>query len=214
MAPQDGTRLLADEFFLLAHDDATGKSRLHPTVSGIGLAGALLGEQILFGRVDVREGWIVVVDRYDLPDALAQAVLDRLAAQQQPQTVRTWLRSLAETAHDDVAMRLAADGVVTRAKSRWPVRGERWVPADMSRAAWPAARLRMLLAKSESMTTPDVALAGLAVACGLGAQLLWDTPPEARQYLDYLGFTLAEPLRELTRHTETAVGDAVLSRRV
>jgi hypothetical protein len=215
MAPaHEATLRLADEFFLLAHDDVTGKTRVHPLVAGLGSAGALLGEQILLGRADVRSGFLVVRDPRPTDDPLAQAVLRRLMGNPEPQRLPFWLEVFAETAEDGVARRLAADGVVTRARSGWLGRTERWVPADMSTAAWPAARLRMLLTRSEPLAAADVALAGLAVACGLGSRLLWDTPPETRQYLDYLRFALADPLRELIDHTETAVGDAVLSRRV
>jgi hypothetical protein len=43
---------------LLAHDDVTGKPRAHSRVVGLGLAGALLGELMLFnGPVSARAGW-------------------------------------------------------------------------------------------------------------------------------------------------------------
>jgi hypothetical protein len=210
----EGTRRLADEFFLVAHDDVTGKPRVHPLVIGCGLAGALLGEQILLGRADIRSGFLVVSDPHPLADPLAQAVLGRLMGYPEPQRVPFWLSLLADAAEDEVARRLAADGIVTRGRSGVLGRKERWLPVDMSTAAWPAARLRMLLSRSEPLAAADVVLAGLAVACGLGSRLLWDTSPETRQYMDYLRFTLAEPLRQLISHTETAVGNAVLSRRV
>jgi hypothetical protein len=83
----------------------------------------------------------------------------------------------------------------------------------MSTAAWPAARLRMLLTRDEEPSVPDVALAGLALSCGLASYLLWDTGPQVREHLDRLLSDLG-PVRDLLDHTETAVGDAVMSRRV
>jgi Golgi phosphoprotein 3 (GPP34) len=209
-------RLLADEFFLLAHDDASGKPRLHPRVVGIGLASALLGELVLFGRVRIQGPDLVVVDGRPVDDELTDRVLTVIAGRR-PRPVSTWLAALADTAPAEVAARLAADGVVNRVSSRWPGRGDRWVPADMSTAAWPAARLRMLLthaeAHAEAPPVPDVALAGLALSCGLSSYLLWDTGPEVRDHLGRLLSGLG-PVRDLLAYTEAAVGDAVMSRRV
>jgi hypothetical protein len=213
-AEHDRPHRLADEFFLLAHDDVTGKARVHPLVTGFGLAGALIGELMLAGRADLRSGFLVVRDPGPVDDPVGQAVLRRLTAHPEPQRLPVWLGTLAETAEDAVARRLVADGIVTAARSGFLRRGARWVPAEMSTAAWPAARLRMLLIRSEPLAAGDVVLAGLAVACGLESRLLWDTPPETRQYLDYLRFALAGPLRELIGNTETAVANAVMSRRV
>jgi Golgi phosphoprotein 3 (GPP34) len=205
-------RLLADEFFLLAHDDVSGKPRLHPRVMGIGLASALLGELVMFGRVRIKGADLVVVDGRPVDDELTDRVLVAIAGRR-PRPVSTWLAALADTAPADVAARLAADGVVHRVSSRWPGRGDRWVPADMSTAAWPAARLRMLLTHDEAPPVPDVALAGLALSCGLSSYLLWDTAPEVRDHLDRLLSDLG-PVRDLLAYTEAAVGDAVMSRRV
>jgi hypothetical protein len=205
-------RLLADEFFLLAHDDVSGKPRLHPRVIGIGLASALICELVLFGRVRIQGSDLIVVDGHPIDDELADRVLTAIAGRRR-QPVSFWLAALAETAPADVAARLAADGVVNRVSSRWPGRGDRWVPADMSTAAWPAARLRMLLTHQEAPTIPDVALAGLALSCGLSSYLLWDTAPEVRDHLDRLLSELP-PVRDLLAHTEAAVSDAVMSRRV
>jgi Golgi phosphoprotein 3 (GPP34) len=205
-------RLLADEFFLLAHDDVSGKPRLHPRVAGIGLASALLGELVLFGRVGIHGGDLVTLDRRPVGDALTDRVFVAVAGRR-AEPVSAWLAVLAETAPADVAARLAADGIVNRVSSRWPGRADRWVPADMSTAAWPAARLRMLLTRDEEPPVSDVALAGLALSCGLGSYLLWDTGPRVRGHLDRLLSGLG-PVRDLLVQTETAVGDAVMSRRV
>ena len=205
-------RLLADEFFLLAHDDMSGKPRLHPRVAGIGLASALLGELILFGRIRIHGGDLVVLERRPVDDGLTNRVFVTIAGRH-PQPLSTWLAMLAETAHDDVAARLAADGVVSRVSSRWPGRGDRWVPADMSTAAWPAARLRMVLTHDEAPSVPDVALAGLALSCGLASYLLWDTGPQVRDHLDRLLSDLG-PVRDLLARAAAAVGNAVMSRRV
>ena len=57
-----------------------------------------------------------------------------------------------------------------------------------------------------------ISLAGFALVCGLGQQILWNTPASARLYLDYLVAQLPDPLRLLLAQTERAVGDAVMNR--
>lgn len=192
MSPLRRSGLLADEFFLVAHDDVSGKPRLHPRVTGIALAGALLGELLLYGRIDVRPGpenrgpavWLT--ERVRVGEALADSILGQILAEGRPRPVLAWLTHLGQTASRDVGERLAAVGLVEAARSRLPRREVRWVPVDSSTAAWPATRLRMLLSRQEQMTLPDATLAGIALPCGLGQQILWNTAASARQYLDYL----------------------------
>ena len=49
-----GTGLVADDLWLLGHDDRSGKPQLQPRALGIGLAGALLAELMLAGWVGLR----------------------------------------------------------------------------------------------------------------------------------------------------------------
>ena len=63
--------MLADQFFLIAHEDRTGKSRLHPRATGLGLAAALLGELVMQGRIRAVEGELFVVNPEPPGDALA-----------------------------------------------------------------------------------------------------------------------------------------------
>jgi hypothetical protein len=214
MPPLPGTGLVADDFFLLAHDGVTGRPRLHPRVTGIGLAGALLTELTLLGRTDVRAGTLVVLDDRRPTDPLLAGLLGRVRTERRPHQVGAWLSFLSPGVAEEVAQRAAGNGLLVRVAQRGLRRGVRWAPADRSTAAWPAARLRMLLTRTEPMAVGDVSLAGLARACGLAELVLADAPVPARQHLDHLVSTLAEPLRQLVAETETAVGNAVLARGV
>ena len=46
-----GTGRLADDLYLIAHHELTGRPQLAPRAVGLGLAGALLGELVLAGAV-------------------------------------------------------------------------------------------------------------------------------------------------------------------
>jgi hypothetical protein len=63
-------------------------------------------------------------------------------------------------------------------------------------------------------TVADVALAGLAAACGLGSRLLPYGPPGGRRRVDYAVRQLCPDLREVVAQTQAAVDSALLSHRV
>ncbi|WP_446214523.1 GOLPH3/VPS74 family protein [Micromonospora sp. IBSANI012] len=203
--------LIADEFFLIAHNDSRGKAKLHPAATGLGLAGTLLGELILFGQITVSGGLVTVVDRRPPPDALAHTVLDQLIGESQHQSVRTWLSFLAQTATTSVGERLARAGVLRRQESRRLLRTSvSYVPIDLNVVAWPATRLRALLERPDPPGVPDAVLLGLVCAAGLSREVLWSAGPRAHHRLGVLIPALPAPLRELVAHTEAAVGAAVL----
>lgn len=203
--------LIADEFFLIAHNDSRGKARLHPSATGLGLAGALLGELVLSGQITVSGGLVTVVDRRPPADALAHTVLDQLIGESQHQSVRTWLSFLAQSATTSVGERLARAGVLRRQESRRLLRTSvSYVPIDLNVAAWPATRLRALLDRPDPPQVPDAALLGLVSAAGLTREVLWSAGPRAHHRLAVLIPALPAPLRELVAHTEAAVGAAVL----
>ncbi|SCL31569.1 Golgi phosphoprotein 3 (GPP34) [Micromonospora pallida] len=203
--------LIADEFFLIAHGDSRGRARLNPTATGLGLAGALLGELVLTGRITVSAGQVSVLDDRPPADALAGSVLAQLLGQREHRFVRTWLGFLADTAADAVGERLSRSGVVRREEKRRLLRTTvDYVATDVNALAWPATRLLALLDRPHPPTVPDALLCGLVSATGLTRDLLWPASPRAQHRFGVLLPALPMPLRELVAHTEAAVGAAVL----
>ena len=106
-----GTGLVADDLYLLAHDDRTGRPLLPPRPLGTGLAGALLAELMLARLIGLRlrhRGR----DRPDVPPAAVQGhvLLKLIADEPGPLPVRAWLGFLGRTAARDVALRLEQAG--------------------------------------------------------------------------------------------------------
>jgi hypothetical protein len=161
---------------------------------------------------DASAGAVVLVDPRPLDDELDEAVLRQIAVDGQARPAVSWLRHLGQTATRNVGARAAAAGLVTPVRSRLSRKEVRWAPVDLSTAAWPATRLRMLLSKQEQLSLPDTTLTGFALVCGLGQQILWNTQASAKLYVDYLVTRLPDPLRLLLAQTERAVGDAVMNR--
>lgn len=206
--------LLADELFLIMHDDGSGRPRIHPRLAGLGLAAALLSELVLFGSVAVSSGQVAVLDRRPPADGLAHTVLDQLVGEPQHRTVRIWLDFLGQTAVDAVAQRMMRSGWIVRAESRrlWRT-AVAYRATDINAAAWPEARLRGLVIQRSPMTVTDVMLLALIAAIGLTREFLADTDPRAPRYVTQVIASLPAPLYELAAQTVAAVGAAVLSPR-
>jgi hypothetical protein len=104
--------LLADDFFLIAHDDRDGRSRLSPKAVELGLAGAMLGELVLEQRIYVEGPRLRIINRDPPSDALAHTTLATMLGEPQHREVRTWLAYLGQTAVDAVGARLVRTGIV------------------------------------------------------------------------------------------------------
>jgi hypothetical protein len=207
-----GTGRLADDLYLLAHHEVTGRAHLAPRASGLGLAGALLAELMLERRIMIWPDAVVVADAAPAQDGLARNVLDLLRSERQQLPARDWLLFLARSAAEDVAGRLAQSGYLTPAPGRW-WRGQRWVPVNPDWAFAPVNRVLSVLDPARPKTVPAAALAGLALACGLGPRVLLYAPPDARRGLEEAAGQLGPGLRDLITATRAAVDCAVLSHR-
>jgi hypothetical protein len=214
MARLSGTGLLADDLYLLAHHDVSGRPYLQPRAAGIGLAGALLAELVLSGGIQVRADGVEATGRGLPGEGLARRVLGLVLTEPVRHGPRDWLMFLAATAEHDVTARLEQSGYLTGTTSRFPWRAQRWIPVDPDCAFAPLARVRAVLDPARSGTVHGVVLVGLAAACGLGSRLLPYGPPGARRWLDAAVRQLSPDLRELIAQTQAAVDSALLSQRV
>lgn len=212
MARLTGTGLVADDLYLMAHHEVTGRPYLHHRAIGVGLAGALLAELVLAGSIRVHPQRIVRAGRAGPPDELARTVLGLVLSERHP--VGDWLAFLARSAEQDVAQRLERQQYLTQATSRRPWRADRWVPVDPDCAFAPLFRAQAALDPARPVTAAGATLAGLATACGLGSRLLPYGPRGARHCLDETVRHLAPDLRELIAQTQAATDGLLLSQRV
>jgi Golgi phosphoprotein 3 (GPP34) len=207
-----GTGRVADELYLIAHHELTGRPHLAPRAVGLGLAGALLAELLLAGAITVAAGAVVADAPGQADDQLTAAVTAQIAAEQ-THPVADWLAFVARTAAGEVAARLARAGYLAPPPRRsW--RAARLVPVDPDCAFAPVARLNAALDLSRPGDGQAVALAGLAAACGLGPRLFLYLAPGARTCIDALVPLLGPGLREVIAQTQTAVDAALLAHRI
>lgn len=210
--------LLADDFFFVAHDSISMRCRLSDRVLRLGLAGALLGELVLFQKVTIKDGHLRVVKQTPPQDALAHTVLEQLRVEPSTTSVRDWLRFLSRDAYEKVTQRLVREGHVRVKDERRFLRVVTvYEPTATTRAALPESRLAHQLSTGRDLNAPDIVLAGLVAATGLEKHILAAAPtdlrPHLRPYLHRLVGALPPSLRNLIGETSAAVGDAVLSSR-
>ena len=207
--------MLADQYFLIAHEDRTGRSRLHPRATGLGLAAALIGELILEVRVGIADGDLIILDRHPPADALAHDILDLLIAQSRHRDVRTWLAFLSQDAAARVGERLMRLGAVEPVVRRRMLSTQTlYMPNSAEQrnaAAWAPARLANLLVRGIEMSVSDRILVGLIAATGLTRHVLYDFEMHrhAFQTLPNAVESLPSDLRELVEYTEASVGSVL-----
>lgn len=214
MAALSGTGRVADDLYLLAHHEVSGRPQLAPRAVGLGVAGGLLAELMLAGAIGIWPDGTIVAGLSSPRDGLARSVQGRVLGEQGRCPARDWLLFLARTAPADVAGRLAEAGYLTRASSRRRWRGQRWVPVHPDCAFAPVNRVLSVLDPARPVTGENAALAGLAAACGLGPRVLMYAPPKARRGLEDAAGQLPPGLRDLIAWTRAAVDSAVLCHRV
>ncbi|ROO52687.1 Golgi phosphoprotein 3 GPP34 [Micromonospora sp. Llam0] len=215
MSLPGGRRLLADEFFLMAHHDVSGRLRLAPRIAGLGVAAALVIDLAVTGALVVTPTGQLVRTSVSVPaDVWEWRVLGWVAAEP-GQPVATWIDFLADQSVEAVGERLAAAGVVRRVRVRRLLKTPRiaWEPADMNVAAWPWARLSTRIRRSERLEAFDSCLARLSLATGIEGRFLDGESAQARQRLEQLLSPVSLQLDGLLRQLSAAVGRAVLGGR-
>jgi hypothetical protein len=209
-----GTGRVADDLWLLAHHEVTGRPLLHARELGLGLAAGLLAELMLGERPAIRlwQGGTVMIGQ-NVPRSLVERhpLLKQIGAEPQLLPVRDWLLFMARTADGEVGARLEQAGYLARSRRRIPGMPARRVPVDPDWAFAPVTRVGAALDPRRPFDPCAGALAGLAVACGLNYRL--------GQYLNVEGVAveaaaarLPADLERLIVHTQVAVSTAVFSR--
>lgn len=207
---------VGNDLFFVAHDD-WGRLRLHRDVARLGLSAAVLAELLLTEYATIHDGALVPLVADDPVDPVAARVLRRLYAEPHQMPVRDWLAFLADEAQPDgdvygqVARRLQSAGLVQPERVGLLRRSVRYVPVDVNTAAWPWARISGQVERGDRLGTVDTALGGLILATDLHRHVLTGDPGSVECRLRRNTAAGSAAVRELLRHTETAVGSTVFT---
>ena len=207
-----GTGLVADDLYLMAHHEISGKPFLQPRPLGIGLAGALLAELTLGGHVLVGPDSTVAAGPALPGDDLARQVRNQIAGEPEQHLLLEWLLFLGQSAAGGVGRRLERAGYLIPAGRRVPWRSPRWVPANPDWAFAPLLRTRPATDPARPLTAHAVILAGLAAGCGLQFRLDQYLPAAGRS-IEQAVSLLTPDLQQLDGAVQAAVAGAVLAHR-
>ncbi|MFG6192317.1 GPP34 family phosphoprotein [Nonomuraea sp. JJY05] len=177
---------LHEDLYLIAHDQS-GKPLIHQSSMALGLAGAVLLEQAISGRVTVAGGHVTVSG--DAPVPMADG------------DVRFLIKKEADGLYDRTREALLASGVLVRVSRRrlGMLPYTRYQLADIASVVRASSGVRSAV---EGWKPPDARCAAL---CGLVAVLRL----EAELYLDQPANRLVGRLREIASAAPPVVGELV-----
>ncbi|HEY2792288.1 MAG TPA: GPP34 family phosphoprotein [Micromonosporaceae bacterium] len=171
---RDAPISIADDLFLVALDERSGRLRLHHHALSIGLAAALLTELTLLDHITFGDDRIKVPSGVALPvTAHHRTMVDQMAAEPD-HPVAIWLSFFAQTAPDVIAARLVARGFLRKETSRGLLRTkDAYLGTDESALAWRTLRLANLISRRDVRNWEDGMLVALLDATGLSEHVLW-----------------------------------------
>ena len=212
----------ADELLLLLIDDKRGDLIPIPERSlRCALAGALLMDLALEGRIDTDPDYLSLLDATPLGDDLLDPVLAEIAQADAVRHARFWVAHVAQRAddiRDKTLARLTEQGILEAEEGGFfaflpSVSRTRRYPANQAMREDVQLRIMRVLFSDDIPDPGDVVIVGLADACGVFERLLPPAEYEAAQEriallgrMDLLGRAVTEVIEHGGR--EGAVPDA------
>ncbi len=210
----------AEEIMLLLLDDGDGTFVELPSHSlELALAGAVLMDLALEGRIDTDPERLFVVDTAPIADDLLAPTLQRIARSMVTYDARHWLRETASHAgeiRERALARLIERGILRREQGRflWVFRTRRYPVIDDRQLQEVRLRIMALLRNDEIPDARDALIVALADVCGifgtlLSAAELKTLMPRIRQIgkLDLIAREVTAAVREI----ESSLAYAMLS---
>jgi Golgi phosphoprotein 3 GPP34 len=207
---------IADDFYLMALDERSGRPRLHSRAMGLGLAAGLLCELIRDDHLTVKADRLEALAAASAPvDPIHVRMLDHVHAEP-VHDLSTWLSFFAQSAVDAVADRLVGHGILTVEMARGLLRSKPvYVPVDMVQVSWRSLRIEQVIARGDAPEWPDRALVGLLCATGLIEPLLVNNVVDLNaQVAGILAALVSDPaLHALIFQVEALIAAGVLGSR-
>jgi len=205
---------LPEELALLAHDDTTGRDRSGGHLD-LGLAGAVLYELALAGRVGVEGGRVRVLDPAPTGDPLADAGLAAIGADK-PRIARVAVERTAKGLKRTVLDDLVARGVLRHERGKalglFPV--NRYFPQDPNAKADARARISAAARSGRAFDDRTKALLSLVSAIRVDAAAFPDRASRpSRKELRAMGGDswVGEAVRKAVSHKDAASAAAASS---
>ncbi|MBC8093830.1 MAG: GPP34 family phosphoprotein [Pseudonocardia sp.] len=209
---------LSDNFFLIVHDEFTGKLRVSHDLLECGLVVAQVAELISVGRLGMVGDRVLVRDPGSGAaagvDEISAFVVDSVGRQSRPHSVRTWIETLGSPLFELVARRLMDRGVLRRESGRGLLmrRPDRFPAVNLLAAARPQIRLEHMLTTPTEFDLAGAVTASVINVLGIG-NVLDPTLDRAatKAVIDRLHGHLPSQLRMLLKGAEAAVAAVSLT---
>ena len=201
----------AEEIYLLALDDVTGKiSTYSEEVSlSYALIGAVLCELSFLNKVDTDPDHLYVVDKEPTGNKVLDFVLEILAESEKPMPISYWLKVLlsdASRTEDMVLNNLIQRGILKRIDERifWVFHTRRYPVVNNKEIKNVEERLRELVLGDDIPEPREAVLVSLVHACNLFEDIL--SPREKKRAekriqavakLDIVGREVVEMIKEI-----------------
>jgi Golgi phosphoprotein 3 len=214
------TLTLADEIVVLMLDDPTGEVRLDcRAVADIAIAGGLLMELALRGRIDTDLQSLFLVDAAPVGDELLDLVLREVAAAPVPKPSTWWIEQLGSRQGgwlDQILARLVGAGVL-REEDRtflWVFSKRAYPPVSGREEREAKGRLLSVLFSDDIPDPRDTLLLGLADACGVLSLILTEAEvaKAARRIAQVVSLEeIGRAVAAVTTDIRVAMGSMVIS---
>jgi len=201
---------LAEEFTLLSLDHTTGAHLpLMPEALAFGLAGAVLSDLEMAGRISTAGGKVSTVDPVPTGDPILDPPLAAIAAAKETHAIPYWLSVLSEqkgAIEGEALSRLVSRGILKREEKKilWVFGVRRYPTVHNEERMEVRARLAELIAGDSAPAHFDATLVSLLSACNLLASIFTENEVAARAdriaaiaASDPVGREVASALREL-----------------
>ncbi|WP_155372780.1 GOLPH3/VPS74 family protein [Catellatospora vulcania] len=203
---------LADELFVMGHDEYSGKPRINHDVLSVGLAAAALGELLIAETLTVDGGRVTGWTAKHNGDPVTDQIVAQLQKVGPGHRVHQWVEHLRGDIKELVAYRLVGHGAIRRETSRsFTGRTQTRFPAtDPTEATRPVVRLGFLIGRPGDFDPQSALLACIATAIDLNIVAPTLSPSTVRQRLADLPARLVPGYRDLLAAVDTAVAAVAL----
>ena len=203
----------AEELLLLLIDEKRGDLAPVPDASlSCALAGAVLMDLALEGRIDTDTERLLLLDPTPLDDSLVDPVLGEIARSEAPHDTGFWVERIAERADElraGALSRLTAQGILEAQEDAFlsfrpsVSRARRYPSVDQEAREDVRLRVMRVLFSDDIPDPRDIVIISLAEACGSFARLLSPAEhAEARERIalvsrmDLIGRSVVEAIRQ------------------
>jgi Golgi phosphoprotein 3 (GPP34) len=205
---------LAEQFFLISHDEFSGKPAVSRELVECGLVGALLGGLVIEYRLGVKEGKVVVLDAQPGDNELTNKLVQTVDQQPTSHRVRTWAEQLGGYIYPVVAERLVQAGTLRRDRGRsvFGRSADRYPAVDLYYAARPRLLLNHVIRHREEMDLDQAVVIALLAAVGIESVLDLDLNRELlRSLINSLITAMPLQLQELMTGIDETVASISLT---